>query len=116
MTDFDWMKERDALCGRPGSDSVLDSKDKRIAELEAEINHLEQNFTEWLKEYRKRGDRIAELERQLACSIVNGNDAREQCLEHVYALSEASARIAGLEKELAAERTVIAFAPRGWHD
>jgi len=40
----------------------------RIAELEAEIKHLEQNFTEWLKEYRKQGDRIAELEAALSKS------------------------------------------------
>jgi len=29
---------------------------------QAENKHLEENFTEWLKEYRKQGDRLAELE------------------------------------------------------
>jgi len=58
--------------------------------------------------------RIAELERQLACSIVNGNDAREQCLEHVYALSEAAVRIAELEGDLARERSTTTCVPRGW--
>lgn len=43
-------------------DERLANRDVRIAELENEINHLEQNFTEWLKDYRVKNDRIAELE------------------------------------------------------
>jgi predicted RNase H-like nuclease (RuvC/YqgF family) len=58
--------------------------------------------------------RIAELERQLASSIVSGNDAREQCLEHVYALSAAALRIAELEGDLARERSTVTCVPRGW--
>jgi|LakMenEpi03Aug12_release.lakeMendotaPanAssembly.Ray.scaffolds.fasta_scaffold113236_3 hypothetical protein len=40
---------------------VNDQLRARVAELEAEIEHLEQNFTEWLKEYRKAADAIEEL-------------------------------------------------------
>lgn len=39
-----------------------------IVRLTDEINHLEQNFTEWLKEYRKLSERVVELERTLALS------------------------------------------------
>jgi BMFP domain-containing protein YqiC len=44
--------------------------------------------------------RIKELEAELACSIVSGNDAREQALGYVYELNEAAKRIAELEAAL----------------
>lgn len=47
----------------------------------------------------KRDARIAELERELACSIVSGNDAREQALGYVYELNAAAKRIAALESK-----------------
>lgn len=42
-------------------------------------------------------ERVAAMESALSCSIVSGNDARERCLEHAYALSAATARIKQLE-------------------
>ena len=82
----------------------IEALEARVAELEA--MHREDSVylvaaADAVEALRARN---AELERSLACSIVNGNDAREQCLEHAYALSAAGARIAELEVELARER------------
>jgi hypothetical protein len=43
------------------ADGRKDAQEK-ISMLEDEINHLENNFTEWLKEYRAQTERIKELE------------------------------------------------------
>ena len=97
----------------------IEALEARVAELEAKIYQCGL----WEDMGPRQADaivllttQVAQLQRSLACSIVNGNEAREQCLEHVYALSAAAQRIAGLEKELATERAVILCAPRGWHD
>ena len=65
MTDD--LIARLSICAKYDTDQqeaidALKAKDKRIAELKDEIAHLEQNFTEWLKEYRAQTDRIAALE------------------------------------------------------
>ena len=83
------------------ADGRKDAQEK-ISKLEDEINHLEDNFTEWLKEYRAMTERVAALNAELACSIVSGNDAREQSLGYVYDLNSAAKRIAELEAELMA--------------
>jgi chromosome segregation ATPase len=80
------------------ADGRKDAQEK-ISKLEDEINHLEDNFTEWLKEYRAMTERVAALNAELACSIVSGNDAREQSLGYVYDLNSAAKRIAELEAE-----------------
>lgn len=54
MTDFDWMKERDALCGRQDNADALEEKDRRIAELRKEADMMH-------SEYKTARARIAEL-------------------------------------------------------
>ena len=85
----------------------IEKLEARIAELEAKIHQCGL----WEDMGPRQADaivllttQVAELKRSLAASIVNGNHAREQCLEHAYALSAAGARIAELEVELARER------------
>lgn len=96
---------------------ALEAQARRIAELERiaqkqadALNVLRGSIAAY--QVGKHEARISELEAQLSA----GNDwlnARHAVLQD---LSEANARIEELEKELAAERTVIACAPRGWHD
>jgi len=68
----------------------------RIVELEAEIKHLEENFTEWLKEYRKQGERVAGLEaalRKFDFYLIFGSDKDTDTLpvliEHIRAARNA---------------------------
>lgn len=79
----------------------------RIAELESLLRQTNEGYAECIA---ARED----LKQELACSIVSGNDARERCLEHVYALSAAALRIAELEGDLARERSTTTCVPRGW--
>ncbi len=44
--------------------------------------------------------RIAELERELACSIVSGNDAHERALGYVYELNDAAEMLANQARTL----------------
>jgi hypothetical protein len=44
--------------------------------------------------------RIAELEAELACSIVSGNDARERALGYVYELNDAAEMLANQARTL----------------
>ena len=85
----------------------IEKLEARIAELEAKIHQCGL----WEDMGPRQADaivllttQVAGLEGSLAASILNGNDAREKCLEYSYALSAAGARIAELEVELARER------------
>ena len=69
----------------------IEALEARVAELEAKIYQCGL----WEDMGPRQADaivllttQVAQLQRSLACSIVNGNEAREQCLEHAYALAD----------------------------
>jgi chromosome segregation ATPase len=111
MTDYtDLIARLRSAYVTASPDEAADALEEIAASREAVWKHAKMLE----KDLLAHKERIAELERQLASSIVSGNDAREQCLEHVYALSAAALRIAELEGDLARERSTVTCVPRGW--
>jgi uncharacterized coiled-coil DUF342 family protein len=73
--------------------SLIRSQEKRIADLRKEADMMH-------SEYKTARARIAELERELACSIVSGNDAHERALGYVYELNDAAEMLANQARTL----------------
>jgi hypothetical protein len=101
MTDFsstypdlanveDWLNAK-GYTGEAGAChqamSLIRSQEKRIADLRKEADMMH-------SEYKTARARIAELEAELACSIVSGNDAHERALGYVYELNDAAEMLA----------------------
>jgi hypothetical protein len=69
MSDFEWMKERDALCGRQDNSDALEEQARLIVELRKEADMMH-------SEYKTARARIAELEAALreAYEVYAGSD------------------------------------------
>lgn len=106
MTDFDWMKERDALCGRPDSNDDLIARNLRTLSSRAHLSGFyEQECRIAADALEKQARRIAELEAtirefQLVENALNFFLERDTPYEWRYSRQEAERRAwAALEKK-----------------